>query len=246
MRIFGLMEPIDIYGCMNLFLGGYGTYWFVKAYIVLYIFAPVLNAFVDCCGERRLRFFLISFYIIQTLHGFYVNMAWFSNGYSPLSFMGLYLLARYMRLYPIRILQFNKMFDLLLYFSVSTITAICSLSMTYWGGKVGTFLFQNSSPLIIVSTVYFFLFFTKLSFSCRFVNWVSASCFAAYLVHCSPFVFFPYYVDSIKTWYDTETSITFFLYTLGFIFSFFVVSILLDQVRIIVWNFICNSNCKKR
>ena len=132
--------------------------------------------------------------------------------------------------------QLNKAFDFILYISISIVTAFCSLSMTYWWGKEGTFLFQNSSPFIIISTVYFFLFFTKVSLSCRFVNWVSASCFAAYIIHCSPFVFYPFYVNVIKSWYVSETDTLFLLYTIGIIFCFFIFSILLDKVRIVVWN----------
>lgn len=239
MRSGGLMDPVDLKGWVNLFLGGYGIYWFAKAYIILYIFAPVLNSFAEYCEKRQLEYFLVSFYTVQTILGFFFDTGGFYSGYSPWSFMGLYLLARYMRLYPNKFTQFDKSVDLMVYFFFSLLTAILSLSMTYWWGKVGTFLFQNSSPLIIVSTVYFFLFFTKITLGSRFVAWVSASCFAAYIVHCSPFVFYPYYVGIIKSWYDTENSIFFFLYTSGFILSFFVVSILLDQVRIRVWNLLC-------
>ena len=199
MRLSGLIAPVGLNEWFNLLIGGYGIYWFVKAYIILYIFAPTLNAFVESCGKRQLEHFLISFFIIQTLYGFCINTAGFNNGYSPWSFMGLYLLARYMKLYPNMFTKFNKSIDILLYIIFSTLTAVFSLSMTYWGGKTGTFLFQNSSPLIILSTVYFFLFFTKISFRSHFINQVAASSFAAYLVHCSPFVFYPYYVDVIKS-----------------------------------------------
>ena len=245
MRIIGLLDPVDLNGWINLFIGGYGIYWFVKAYIILYIFAPVLNAFVDYCGRRQLEYFLISFYIFQTIHGFFMNTGGFFNGYSAWSFMGLYLLARYMRLYPNKLTQLNKSVDFLLYGSISILTAICSLSMTYWWGKNGTFLIQNSSPFIIVSTIYFFLFFTKISLRSSFIYWVSSSSFAAYLVHCSPFVFHPYYVDIIKSWYITVPGTIFLLNIVGMISGFFVFSILLDKVRIAVWSLLCGV-CREK
>lgn len=246
MRIFNLTESIDLNGWIDLFLFRYGTYWFVKAYIILFIFAPILNAFVDYCSRRQLEYFLISFYIAQTIYGFYINIGWFSSGYSPLSFIGLYLLSRYMRLYPNKFTQLSKVGDISLYLLVSLFTALCSLSMTFFWGKVGTVLFNNSSPLIIVSSVYFFLFFTKLSFSCRFINWVSASCFAAYIVHCSPFIFYPYYIEVIRSWSVSETHIKFLAYTTLLIFGFFVFSILFDKVRIMVWNIIYKSSNRIR
>ena len=239
MKVLGLTGTIGIDGWIELFFFRYGTYWFIKAYIVLYIFAPLLNAFVENCSRKQLQFFLISFYVVQTIYGFYINIGWFSNGYSPMSFMGLYLLARYMRLYPSWFAKFDKSVDVTLYFLVSLITALCSLSMAYFFGKVGTVLFQNSCPLMIISSVYFFLFFTKISFQNNYVNWVSASCFAAYLVHCSPFIFYPYYINIIKCWFEKESIAPFLLYTSGLIAFFFIFSILFDKVRIMVWKFLC-------
>ena len=239
MKVLGLTGTIGIDGWIELFFFRYGTYWFIKAYIMLYIFAPLLNAFVENCSRKQLQFFLISFYVVQTIYGFYINIGWFSNGYSPMSFMGLYLLARYMRLYPSWFAKFDKSVDITLYFLVSLITALCSLSMTYFFGKVGTVLFQNSCPLMIISSVYFFLYFTKISFQNNYVNWVSASCFAAYLVHCSPFIFYPYYINIIKCWFEKESIAPFLLYTSGLIAFFFIFSILFDKVRIMVWKFLC-------
>ena len=239
MILLGMTDTIGIDGWIELLLFRYGTYWFVKAYVVLYIFAPILNAFVDNCSRKQLQYFLISFYVLQTIYGFYINVGWFSCGYSPMSFMGLYLLARYMRLYPSWFTRLDKSVDIILYFFVSLITALCSLSMAYFFGKVGTVLFSYSCPLMIISSVYFFLFFTKLSFQNSFVNWISASCFAAYLVHCSPFIFYAYYVNIINKWYGNEPIVLFLLYTISLIAFFFILSILFDKVRIIVWKVLC-------
>ena len=178
------------------------------------------------------------FYVVQFVYGFYHYGGWYAGGYSPLSFMGLYLLARYMRLYPNKYTQFNKYTDLSLYLVISVLTAVCSLAMAYIYDKGGTLLFLYSSPLIILSSVFFFLFFTKLSFHNEFVNWVAASCFAVYLVHNSPYIFHPYYIDIIKQWYDTETTFLFLLNTIGLMAVFFVFSILFDKVRIMVWKFL--------
>lgn len=235
MKVFGMTETIGIDGWIELLFFRYGTYWFIKAYIVLYVFAPILNAFVDNCSRKQLQYFLISFYVVQTIYGFYINIGWFSSGYSPISFMGLYLLARYMRLYPSWFTKFDKSIDLMLYFLVSLIIALCSLSMTYFYGKVGTVLFQYSCPLMIISSVYFFLFFTKISFQNFFVNWVSVSCFAVYIVHCSPTFFHPYYIDYIRHLFEVCTSAEFFMNVSGFIIAVFVISIFFDKIRIVVW-----------
>lgn len=74
--------------------------WFVVSYLGLMIFAPALNALVEKTPRRTLLVIIIGFYIYQTL---YSTFPGFRNpiagGYSTISFLGLYLLVRYVRLY---------------------------------------------------------------------------------------------------------------------------------------------------
>lgn len=239
MRILGLTPSLNVNEWIELLLIKHRGYWFVKAYIILYLFAPVLNVFVQDVSREYLKTFLIAFFIIQIIYGFYHYGSWYAGGYSPLSFMGLYVLARYMRLYPNKYTQFNKYIDLSVYFIISVLTAIISLAFTYFFDRGGTVLFLYSSPFVIISSVFFFLFFTKLTFQSRIVNWIAASCFAVYLVHNSPFLFHPYYTDVIQNWFITESLVLFLLKTTELIAIFFVFSILLDKVRMFMWNFLC-------
>lgn len=239
MRILGLTPSLNVNEWIELLLIKHRGYWFVKAYIILYLFAPVLNVFVQNVSREYLKTFLIAFFIVQIIYGFYHYGSWYAGGYSPLSFIGLYVLARYMRLYPNEYTQFNKFIDLSVYFAVSVFTAIVSLIFTYFFNKGGTVLFLYSSPFVIVSSVFFFLFFTKLSFRSQVVNWIATSCFAVYLVHNSPFLFHPYYTDVILHWFTTESSVLFLWKTIELIALFFVFSILFDKVRFFMWNFLC-------
>lgn len=246
MRSLGLTRIISMNEWIDLLLFKHLGYWFVRAYIILYLFAPILNKFVENVDKNKLMTFLIAFYSVQFVYGFYHYGGWYAGGYSPLSFIGLYFIARYMRLYPNKYTQFNKFIDLLLYVIISVFTVICSLSLAYFLGKGGMVLFLYSSPLVILSSVFFFLFFTKLSFQSQFINWISVSCFSVYLVHTSPYIFKNYYIDVIRYWYEIESRIPFILYTSGLIAFFFVFSVCFDKVRIIVWNSFLNlyKHCK--
>jgi len=236
MRVLGRVQSMNVNGWIELLLIKHRDYWYVKAYIILYLFAPVLNTFVENVGRKQLKSFLIAFFVVQVIYGVYHYGSWYAGGYSPLSFMGLYLLARYMRTYPNRYTQFNKHVDFILYLIISLFTAVSSLSLAYIFDKGGTVLFLYSSPFVILSSVFSFLFFTKLSFQNHFINGIAVSCFAVYLIHTSPFIFHIYYIDVIRYWYETESRIPFLLYTSGLIVIFFVFSIGFDKVRILVWN----------
>ena len=96
--LFGDYGGRPLGGWLVLLLGW--NYWFVKAYIILYLFSPILNAFIENVSKQQLLRFLLFFYIIQTIYGWYFgDGGYFNRGYSPLSMMGLYLLARYIRMY---------------------------------------------------------------------------------------------------------------------------------------------------
>ena len=80
--------------------------WFIKAYIGLYILSPLINAFLEKSTKRQLELFLVFFYIFQTVWGWPFGGADFvKSGYSPFSFIGLYILARYLHLYGNKLLQ---------------------------------------------------------------------------------------------------------------------------------------------
>ena len=211
-------------------------YWFVKAYILLYILTPALNAFVDKANKKQVEQFLIAFFCVQTIIGFWWGIE-FSAGYSALSFIGLYVLARYMYIHPIKFTQLNKYIYLAMYFVATMITTVVALLMVIKDGNVGWFYYYNS-PLVIFASVCILLFFSNISIHSKIVNWVAISCFAAYVIHCSQPFFHTAYLTPIKKWYDTEPVIIFLLYTILLIAIVFIASILLDKIRISVWKFL--------
>lgn len=226
-------DYISIKGLGKLFLSK--DLWFVKSYIVLYIFAPILNTFVENSNKKDLGIFLIAFFVVQTLHGFISGSSWFSGGYSPLTFMGLYLLARYIRLYPNKLVQLNKFSDLTIYLSIALFTAALTL-LSIMTGHETWHLYSYSSPLVIIEALYFFLFFTKIRLRNKLINWIAISSFAVYLFHCDVHFLVPVYSTKISLWYHTYPTITFILYVAVWIVCIFTISILVDKVRIVIWN----------
>lgn len=69
-------------------------HWFIRSYIGLMLLSPVLNAFTASCTVRRLAVVTGSFFAFQTLYGWICGADGFLNGYSLLSFIGLYLLGQ--------------------------------------------------------------------------------------------------------------------------------------------------------
>ena len=74
-------------------------YWFVVSYLLLYLVSPILNTFVEHSSKREFQWMLLVFFGFQFVYSWIFGLEEFAGGYSALSFMGLYLLARYVRIY---------------------------------------------------------------------------------------------------------------------------------------------------
>ena len=61
-------------------------YWIVKAYLGLYLFAPVINSFIENASKKQVQIFLISFYLFQTVYAwiYHNGAAFFQTGYSSI------------------------------------------------------------------------------------------------------------------------------------------------------------------
>jgi len=213
-------------------------YWFVTAYILLYIFTPALNVFVENAPKRQLQFVLVGFYVFQTLCG-----KLFYGGYSPLSFMGLYLLARYMKLYKPAWTQWPRWCDMLVYVGMTLLISVAAMSLQMHHLRVMD-LYAYSCPLVIVSSVYFFLFFTKFSFHNRFVNWVATSCLAVYLLHCGYATQF--FKQIVQQWDSTLGTSSFVLHAVALGAGIFVLAICIDKMRLWLWNVLSGQFSRAR
>ena len=212
--------------------------WFIKAYIGLLILAPILNVFIDNVAEKQLRNTLIFFYIFQTLYGWFPGGAqFFEYGYSTMSFIGLYLLARYIRLYMIDIVQWNKWFDLLGYFRIEFFIAIVAfiaqkIGISFISGK----MYDYSSPFVVVAPIFLLLFFSKLSFQSKLINWIGASSFAAFLLHANINILRPIFGEQVRCIYISFDGVMVLLFVFVYLLIVFILAVLIDQLRIFIWN----------
>ena len=222
----------DVVG--RLFMLNPGNYWFIKAYVGLYLLSPVLNAFVEHATRRQFAVVLITFYAFQFIFGWYFDATtWFRGGYSLPSFIGLYLLARYMRLYPLRVWRLSRWADLAIYLSIVATLTIVMFLIKRAGGR-GDYVYFYNCPLVMLAAMHLLLFFSKLSFKSRLVNWVASSMLAVYLVQSSTFLW-NRHDDLVRYWFNNEPRFEFIIYTAGLLAVVLVVSVSVDKLRLALW-----------
>ena len=232
----GKINGEGIKGCLLLLHWN----WFIKAYLMLYIFSPILNEFVEHTDKRTFKLVLICYFLFQTIYGWCSEGAeWFKDGYSAISFMGLYLLMRYLRKFTPPISRKSSLFYATTYLAcVLTITILAILQELHIvpGWLMLGKMYSYISPLVIMESLALFLLFTKFEFKSKIVNFVAASTFAVFLLHSNPNIGKPYFAPLINYAYRSYDGIICISVIFALLTLIFILAITIDQIRIWLWN----------
>ena len=220
----------------------FDCFWFVPAYLMLCLLSPGLNAFVEQGNRRTVRAFIVAFFVFQTVWGWALGDAasgMFSCGYSAISFTGLYLLARYVRLYRPRPFQLRACLQYLIAGILIALPALASFIAAFaWGGGLFDAWYGRSilysAPHVILCALFILTATARLHFTSQWINKVAASAFAVYLFHLHPCVF-PYFKQATQWLYGHYSGAAYLLLTFGFLVTVFAAAVLVDQIRILCW-----------
>lgn len=232
--------PTDRVNIMSAFLLYKNAYWFVWAYLVLYIFAPVLNSFITSSGKNTVKRVLVLFFLIQTICSFFTGTGFFQTGYNPLSFFCLYLLARYFRLHRNNNGKHRYLGIYLLCTLSNTLIYFISDYSGHKNGSLLAIITSYTNPLNIVGALSLLLFFTKFKLQSKCINWLASSCFSVYLLHMH-FCISSHYAEYAREIFENFSGITYFVIILTYISSVFFASVIIDKGRIAVFNHIWNK-----
>lgn len=220
---------------------------FVNCYIVLYILSPVLNAFVETASKSQFSKLLLAFYSWLFIMGWlFMRQYDLYAGKTTLCFIGLYLLARFIRIH----VKFHPKIDNAYFFGGIWLTYILLLisvevicALTGYTDKICNLLvnmtMSYSSPNVIFASVIILLFFSRLDIKSKVINWIAASAFACVLLHGQMEVEF--YCPLLKSLYLSNSLPLFLLKTTGVMAAFFFIGIILDKIRIVIWETIVSK-----
>ncbi|MEE1222287.1 MAG: acyltransferase family protein [Bacteroidaceae bacterium] len=213
-------------------------YWFVTAYIGLYVLSPLLNLFVEKATEKQLRWFVICFYTFELFYSWFANSAsFFASGYSTMSFIGLYMLARYLHLYPHKLTRMSKRLDLGVFLGIVILqTVVLSGTKVMGLQNVGFRVFSYESPLVIAASVSLLLFFSKLHFRSKMVNVIGKSSFAVYLLHLHPCICTSFFIPLVRQIYGNHDGLVCLSLIFLFLLGGFALAVVIDRIRLWTWN----------
>lgn len=209
--------------------------WFIKAYLLLYIIAPILNAFVKTASRKEFKIVLLSFFLFVCTYCWIFKVGFMQKGYTTLFFIGLYLLARYISIYKPYFSQMSYKSDLLIYLGITIFTSAIILTAIYFGKHLPFNLYAYISPTTTLAALFFTLAFTKIRVQNNFINWCAISSFSVYLIHMSPSAV-GHFREIFICLHNKYNGFTYWLFTFTILSLIFVISILIDKIRIKVWS----------
>lgn len=211
-------------------IGFINARWFIPAYLALYIIAPVLNAFTENCSSTELLRYLLIFYLFSTIFGYFLLSSEFNEGMSLISLIGIYLTGAYLKRDDSVFKQFNAKTSLLSYFLCGLALLIASLCLYSIGINKSIYGYLN--PVVIMQSVFLFLFFKNLKISFNpVINFIAASAFSIYLFHMHPMIISTYGKCCKYLAENTWAILT----VPAFFISLFAFCVVVDRFRILIF-----------
>lgn len=225
---------IDIWG--NHLSKAFSVRWFIAAYLLLYLFSPVINSFVENSSKKQLSQFLIVFYIVSTVYGYFMLLDEFNAGMSFISLIGIYMTGAYLRKYKDKIFAYSASKDFLIYIGIGFFLTISSIVILKLGIRKSIYGYLN--PLIIIDAIYLFLCFSKLEVGIsKPINLVAASAFSVYCLHHHPYIGGLY--DHIGTIINTNQHFS-LLFAVMYFIAIYLLCFILDPIRKFSFNILAD------
>ena len=161
-------------------------YWFMTAYISLFIFIPFINKFLKILSKKEYTFLVLLMIIV----GFIIPTLTTSDLYfnELFQFFSFYFIGGYIK-QNVEIIKYNKkcrilLISLLCFLVLSNVIieiCICNLSLN---PNYGTYFFNRNSIFILVVAICIFIIFLNIpQFYNKHINLLSSTMFGVYLIH---------------------------------------------------------------
>lgn len=192
----------------------FSDYWFLTAYLGLYLLTPYINILLSNLNQKQHKNFIILLFFMFSIVSMVTNQNTFTNdGCTILNLFMLYVIGAYFNKYPLKSNYHFKKFSikkiriiLVSMFIFSTIFLFLSyeysknlinsynIIFSQIGNYINNSIYRFSNPFVIVQSVVFFLFFETFNFNNKYINYLSQYMFGIYLLHENSY-FISFYYD---------------------------------------------------
>lgn len=220
-------------------------YWFVTAYIIMYILSPVLAAGIKSISQKQLQVIIILFGIFMCVEKSILPFTLTNDkkGYDALWFICLFLIAAYIRLYGIKIGKRKKIMAAL-YFGACFMVFAEEMAIATVYGKTGklqyllNISYQYNHIFVLLAAVGLFMFFLNCNIAdgklAKLICKISPYTLGVYLLHEHIYVryLWPRWLGCEKI----QGPISLVVSAISAVIIIFAVGVLVDWLRSLLFN----------
>lgn len=178
-----------------------GTYWYVTAYIAMYLLMPYLNIVIDKLNKRNYIIFLTLLLVICSVIPTFTGVTALdsaNNSGSVYSLIVIYFIGGFIRKFENDLVYSNK--KLIGLFIISIIISTIMLYLLNFLNSRGIIDINSTNKLYgrfaktnsifqIISSTLLFLFFKNININySKVINYIAGSMISVYIIHTNPVV----------------------------------------------------------
>lgn len=214
-------------------------YWFIRTYIYLYIFSPVLNNYLSKSGKTQIIYLLIALSFINVYIGLIGNDTSLQDGKNLANFSFMYALGAALHRYSYKWEKIRPSWYLVAFFILNL------LEMIVWSliqhKEIGNLFwktcFNYNGLLLMVNSILFICFVANRVEQHPIINRIAKSSFAIYLIHCHGLFVYHLHVPIVQLLSDKyDIPFLLFMSIFGYAILVFCACILIDQLLMPLWN----------
>ena len=209
---------------------------FVSCFIVFWLTIPFWNILIHNMSKKQHEWLLLLLLSAYTVLG---SIPKFHVSFNYITWFGIiYLIASYIRLYPIKVFSNTRLWALLTLLSISIAALSMYVMVLYLGGGYGQYFVADSNKIFAVTTaVVSFLWFKNIHIPySKTINLIGGSTFAVLLIHANSSAMRTWLwqdtVDCVGNYQQPLLELT--AYSLFVVIAIFASCILIDRVRILL------------
>lgn len=209
------------------------NFWFLNAYLGLFMVAPLLNAAIATLSKYNYIRLLVLLTILNVIFGNILGIDLLNtSGFCVAQFIYLYMIGGYIHNYiAIDVIQKHRWRNLGVYIVSAALWAIFVAIQVYECPFIARFFkaFSYNNIFVLVAAIGFFLFMLSFDIKNNAINWLASSCLAAYLLQGS-IIPYSWYGELCVKYPPLQNPCQIVLISAFFI----IIALLFDKLRILI------------
>ena len=216
-------------------------YWFVSAYVGMFLLSPIINFFVYK-AERKLLVLASVITLTLTILSMLKDPFAFANGYSTMWFVLLYMLGAIIKKEDVlnKLSVMNGLVCIAIGFSITLGTKLaCAFLGSPFSALQNRFI-SYCSPTVLLMAIGWLTVFSKVKttpITNKAISFITPSVFSVYLIHDNPFIR-ELFIANKFTFINAYNPIIASGIILSAALSVFFMCLLIDEIRVVLFKFL--------